>query len=459
MKERFLKPKLDLPKLTSKIPSIHRHKLSLDLSLITAPNKNISQVVFPSARQNSISVSRNQINYFPPPQKPSAKVVKKFCQSSMERLKSPFPISGLEALRVFNDALTEYELRELPNYNEVYFIGDQNFKIHGSLREVNWGYDDDDANYRVVQGDHLAYRYEVLGIIGKGSFGIVCRCFDHKHKEAVAIKILKNKHKFHNQGNIEIKLLRHINQKSQDSHLGSFPIIPILSSFIFRYHICIVFPLLHMSLYEFSKRNNFRPFTSQVIKKISIQLLKGLEIIADCGIIHCDLKPENILFVSSKSIQIKIIDLGSGCYEPDQMYTYIQSRFYRSPEVMLGLKYSKAIDMWSLGCILVELYRGFPLFPGKNEEDLMSRIVEVLGLPDKDFIETAPRKEVFFDIFSIPLPVLDSKGQVRYPGGCPLSKIIPDEANFLDFIKKIICWDPQDRLTPTQALAHEWLNN
>ncbi len=82
---------------------------------------------------------------------------------------------------------------------------------------------------------------------------------------------------------------------------------------------------------------------------------------------HCDLKPENILLKNIKKSGLKIIDFGSSCFEFERMYTYIQSRFYRSPEVILGLAYGMPIDMWSFGCILAELYVGFPLFPGENE--------------------------------------------------------------------------------------------
>ena len=110
---------------------------------------------------------------------------------------------------------------------------------------------------------------------------------------------------------------------------------------------------------------------------------------------------------------IKVIDFGSSCIEPDKsqsfvlvqmpntqstvsVYTYIQSRFYRSPEVILGMDYSMAIDMWSLGCILAELYTGFPIFPGENEQEQLSCIMEVLGLPDKEFINRSPRRKLFF---------------------------------------------------------------
>ena len=94
--------------------------------------------------------------------------------------------------------------------------------------------------------------------------------------------------------------------------------------------------------------------------------MQGLLFLKKYNIIHCDLKPENILLKQQNKTGIKIIDLGSGCYEQEQIYTYIQSRFYRAPEIVFGIPYTSAIDMWSLGCIIVELYQGFPLFPGED---------------------------------------------------------------------------------------------
>lgn len=82
------------------------------------------------------------------------------------------------------------------------------------------------------------------------------------------------------------------------------------------------------------------------------------------SLIHCDLKPENILLMQPSRSAIKVIDFGSSCFVSERMYTYVQSRFYRSPEVIMGLPYGCEIDMWSFGCILAELYMGYPLFPG-----------------------------------------------------------------------------------------------
>ena len=81
-----------------------------------------------------------------------------------------------------------------------------------------------------------------------------------------------------------------------------------------------------------------------------------------------------------------MIDFGSSCLEDERVYTYIQSRFYRSPEVILGLSYGLPIDMWSLGCILAELYSGYPLFPGENETEQLACIMEVCGLPPRHLV-------------------------------------------------------------------------
>jgi dual specificity tyrosine-phosphorylation-regulated kinase 2/3/4 len=85
--------------------------------------------------------------------------------------------------------------------------------------------------------------------------------------------------------------------------------------------------------------------------------------------VHCDLKPENILLKQPNKSGIKVIDYGSSCFTNSRIYTYIQSRFYRAPEIILGIPYTMAIDMWSFGCIIAELYTGYPIFPGENETD------------------------------------------------------------------------------------------
>ena len=95
-----------------------------------------------------------------------------------------------------------------------------------------------------------------------------------------------------------------------------------------------------------------------LLQSIAIQCLESLQFLHRLGLIHCDLKPENILVKSYSRCEIKVIDLGSSCFETDHLCSYVQSRSYRAPEVILGLPYDKKIDIWSLGCILAELCTG-----------------------------------------------------------------------------------------------------
>jgi dual specificity tyrosine-phosphorylation-regulated kinase 2/3/4 len=124
----------------------------------------------------------------------------------------------------------------------------------------------------------------------------------------------------------------------------------------------------------------------KLIRTYAVQIFDSLKMLRRHSIIHCDLKPENIMLVDSKKTDIKLIDFGSSCFEADQIYTYIQSRFYRAPEIMLGIRYSTAIDMWSFGCILAELFTGFPIYPGESESEQMSLIMEVNGPPSKSLM-------------------------------------------------------------------------
>ena len=130
-----------------------------------------------------------------------------------------------------------------------------------------------------------------------------------------------------------------------------------------------MFETLDISLYDLIQMNNYEGFSLIQISKWMKQILLGLEKLDELGIIHCDLKPENILFVDEEYYHLKIIDLGSSCYKDQIMYTYIQSRFYRAPEIILGIGYDQKIDIWSVGCICIELFLGLPIFPGNSQYD------------------------------------------------------------------------------------------
>lgn len=353
-------------------------------------------------------------------------------------------------------SLSDYERKEVLDFDHIYYT------VTGVKRPVgadgkiyNHGYDDERGDYLVVEGDHLCYRYEVMGVLGKGSFGQVVHCRDHKTGGSVAVKIIRNKKRFHAQALVEIKILQQIvDWDPEDKH----HMVKMTDHFYFRGHLCIVTELLSINLYELIKANQFNGFSTVLIRRFTTQMLSSLVLMRSHRIVHCDLKPENILLRHPSKSGIKVIDFGSSCHESEKVYTYIQSRFYRSPEVILGMNYAMAIDMWSLGCILAELYTGYPIFPGENEHEQLACIMEVLGVPDSYIVQKASRRKLFFDATGAARPFVNAKGKRRRPGTKSLQSVLKcNDEQFVDFISKCLTWDPDKRLKPQPAMRHPWI--
>ncbi|XP_034475553.1 dual specificity tyrosine-phosphorylation-regulated kinase 2 [Drosophila innubila] len=374
-------------------------------------------------------------------------------------LKCSTPMTPSELVKKYRNYLTDLEFEELKVYKEVWYFGQHASKNYNkpapTANTTNMGYDDDNGNYKIIEHDHIAFRYEILEVIGKGSFGQVIRALDHKTNTHVAIKIIRNKKRFLNQAVVELNILDELREKDAD---GSHNVIHMLDYTYFRRHLCITFELMSLNLYELIKKNNYNGFSMSLIRRFCNSIVKCLRLLYKENIIHCDLKPENILLKQRGSSSIKVIDFGSSCYVDRKIYTYIQSRFYRSPEVILGLQYGTAIDMWSLGCILAELYTGFPLFPGENEVEQLACIMEVLGLPPKVLISVARRRRLFFDSRDAPRCITNTKGRKRAPGSKSLSQILHcQDRYFIDFLQRCLEWDPAERMTPDEAAHHEFL--
>lgn len=377
-------------------------------------------------------------------------------QQQQQQQQRPVPLTPSEALKYHGTRLTDYEKQEIEKYPEIYYLGLDACKINAKPgTALNSGYDDDNGSYNKVIHDHVCYRYEILEVIGKGSFGQVIRALDHKTNQHVAIKIIRNKKRFHHQALVEVRILDELRKKDVD---GAYNVIHMLDYFYFRNHLCISFELMSLNLYELIKKNNYQGFSLSLIRRFCNSIVKCLRLLYQENIIHCDLKPENVLLKQRGSSLIKVIDFGSSCYSHRKVYTYIQSRFYRSPEVILGLSYGTPIDMWSLGCILAELYTGYPLFPGENEVEQLACIMEVLGVPPDDLINTATRRRLFFDSRGIPRCITNSKGRKRKPGSKTISQALRcNDTVFIDFVSKCLEWDPKKRMTPEEAARHEWL--
>ncbi|CAO2651877.1 Nn.00g001600.m01.CDS01 [Neocucurbitaria sp. VM-36] len=373
-----------------------------------------------------------------------------------KRAKPQERVTPAQALQMVN--LNIFERGEIIDYKEIYFCGTKSAKKHvGDLnaQTANFGYDDDRGDYNIVLGDHLAYRYEVVDVLGKGSFGQVVRCVDHKTGGLEAIKIIRNKKRFHQQALVEVNILQKLREWDPDN---KHSMINFTQSFYFRGHLCISTELLGMNLYEFIKAHEFKGFSLRLIRRFCKQMLASLVLLKSQKVIHCDLKPENILLAHPLHSEIKVIDFGSSCFETEKVYTYIQSRFYRSPEVILGMSYGLPIDMWSLGCILAELLTGYPIFPGENEQEQLACIMEIFGPPEKHLIEKSSRKKLFFDSLGKPRVTVSTKGRRRRPSSKTLQQALKcDDEAFLDFITRCLRWDPERRMKPDEAMQHEFI--
>ena len=334
--------------------------------------------------------------------------------------------------------------------------------------------------------------FRIQNLLGQGTFAHVFQCLHVQTGNLVAIKIVKNKQAYTRQAAVEIDVFRALTQgksaeqataatsssslrsdrasvSSRNGEEKSEHMVDLVCYFMHQNHLCLVFELLGLNLYEVLKKRQFRGLPLDVVRILVKQAVLGVKELAKKNIVHCDLKPENILLISeddadsmvssgesrrssSRSLssmdkkqdpptstatddktapcmtvgpsvgpisqspsnslgtngstitaghsltgkKIKLIDFGSACFEGQSTHTYIQSRFYRSPEVLLGLPYDSAVDMWSLGCVAAELFLGLPILPGIHEHDQLTRICEMISSPSDWMLDQGSNVSKFF---------------------------------------------------------------
>jgi len=349
--------------------------------------------------------------------------------------------------------LSRTERTEMELYPEIYFVPAKRYYPRGVR---NCGYDDENSRYITSVGDHVAYRYEIQSKLGRGAFGDVYQAVDHKTGDRVAVKIIRNERRFHHQGKVEVEVL-----KALCEHSERYQYVKMIDSFIFRNHLCLTFDLHFHDLYSELKSRDFVGLYMQDAQHVTASITTCLKLCRRLGIVHADLKPENVLLVDDTSFDVRVIDFGSACFSHGKVHTYVQSRYYRAPEIVLGLGYGPPIDMWSLGCILVELLTGRPLFPAKNERDLLLYQMEICGKPPADVLDRSTRVGEFFSKDGTgyhSLRVVDRKGRSRIPGTRTLrSAVTSDHADLLSFLERCFDWNPDTRITPEEALEHRFL--
>ncbi|XP_058619928.1 homeodomain-interacting protein kinase 1 isoform X2 [Onychostoma macrolepis] len=346
-----------------------------------------------------------------------------------------------------------------------------------------------EGDYQLVQHEILcsvSNSYEVLEFLGRGTFGQVAKCWKRGTNEIVAIKILKNHPSYARQGQIEVSILSRLSTENADE----FNFVRSYECFQHKNHTCLVFEMLEQNLYDFLKHSKFSPLLLKCIRPVLQQVATALMKLKSLGLIHADLKPENIMLVDPirQPYRVKVIDFGSASHVSKAVCsTYLQSRYYRAPEIILGLPFCEAIDMWSLGCVIAELFLGWPLYPGASEYDQIRYISQTQGLPAEYLLSAGTKTSRFFHrgpdssypLWRLKTPAeheaefgikskearkyifncLDDMMQVNMTNleGTDILAEKADRREFIDLLKKMLTLDADKRITPTKTLNHPFV--
>ncbi|XP_011612555.1 homeodomain-interacting protein kinase 1 isoform X2 [Takifugu rubripes] len=347
-----------------------------------------------------------------------------------------------------------------------------------------------EGDYQLVQHEILcsvSSSYEVLEFLGRGTFGQVAKCWKRGTNEIVAIKILKNHPSYARQGQIEVGILNRLSAENADE----YNFVRSYECFQHKGHTCLVFEMLEQNLYDFLKHSKFSPLPLRHIRPILQQVATALMKLKSLGLIHADLKPENIMLVDPirQPYRVKVIDFGSASHVSKAVCsTYLQSRYYRAPEIILGLPFCEAIDMWSLGCVIAELFLGWPLYPGASEYDQIRYISQTQGLPAEYLLSAGTKTVRFFNrgpdssypLWRLKTPAehememgikskearkyifncLDDMMQVNLSSHLEGTDMLAEKADrreFIDLLKRMLRLDADKRITPTKTLGHPFV--
>lgn len=290
-----------------------------------------------------------------------------------------------------------------------------------------------------------AGRYEILEVIGKGSYGIVCSALDRYSGEKVAIKKINGVFDHISDATRilrEIKLLRYLRHPDivQIKHIMLPP-----SKKAFK-DIFVVFELMETDLHQVIKANN--DLTPGHLRFFLYQMLRGLKYVHTANVFHRDLKPKNIL--ANSDCKLKLCDFGLArpafSDHPQAIFwtDYVATRWYRAPELCGSFfaKYSPAVDIWSIGCIFAEVILRKPLFPGRNVAHQLELITDFLGSPSVEEIEKVRNEKA--KRFLIALP---KKKPVRFEDRFPEL-----EPKAVSLLKRLLSFDPLKRPSAAEAL-------
>ncbi len=395
-------------------------------------------------------------------------------------------------------------------------------------------YDTSEGYLQVKVGDMIANRYSVQGFLGQGTFGTVLACRDTLDQSAgpLAIKIIRNIPKYRRAARTELQILECIHRPMtkavsnfnsgtdgfynyldgsnfeyiQYEPQGSNYCIRMQFWFEHLHHICMAFPLHRSDLYNYLEKNHFQGMALHDIKAIGYQLLSAVAHMHQLHLIHTDIKPENILLKDDRSHsahnikslinrEILLIDFGSAIHEKQYHGELVSTRHYRAPEIILGVGWSFPCDIWSVGCVLFELYFGTQLFNTHDNPTHLAMIELIIGEFPSWMVQRSNEKfqkaAVSAPHATAPTkPFFTSQGRIHFPTSNTaainihahkaIAKFAPmlhnrahqplasgsqyslysapignqDTNMFFDLIRRCLALDPYMRVTAQDALEH-----
>lgn len=296
---------------------------------------------------------------------------------------------------------------------------------------------------------HVEKRWKLVREMGSGAYGVVVSAVDEISGETVAIKLVTrifDKVQLAKRALREVTLLRHFS--SHENITGLIDVDAISPDF---QEIYIFMEPMEADLHQIIKSGQH--LSNEHVQYFLYQILRGMKYVHSAAVIHRDLKPGNLLVNSDCELKICDFGLSRGFGSaPDEqvghLTEYVATRWYRAPEIMLAFRgYTRAIDVWSIGCIFAELMLGRPLFKGKDYVDQLNKILDVLGTPEEDVINRIGSDKAQLYIRSLPVKK-----------AVPLRKLLPTaDVQALDLLQKMLSFDPSARISVPDALAHPWL--
>ncbi|KAI0483088.1 kinase-like protein [Xylariaceae sp. FL0804] len=354
-------------------------------------------------------------------------------------------------------------------------------KVPTTLAQANGGGilegADKDGYYKIRIGEILNGRYQVQSTLGKGMFSGVARAMDLTSKKLIAIKMMRNNDALRKGGFTEIAILQKLNDADPENRKH---IVKFERHFEHKGHLCLAFENLSLNLREVLRKfGNNIGINLRATRTYAHQIFVALAHLRKCSIVHADLKPDNILVSENRSI-LKLCDLGTAIDKSDaatahnEITPYLVSRFYRAPEIIMGIPYDYAVDMWSIGCTLYELYTGKILFTGDSNNQMLKAIMEIRGKFSTKLYKRGELSHIHWDdrgnFISVERDKALGKTTIR-----PLAKVEPTRDlrtrllvasvgmndvesrelyHFVDLLERCLTLNPDKRITPSEALKH-----